>query len=421
MIDVPRGVKALLFEEASLKNWIENQVLSVFTKWGFLKTETPAVEFLHVLSLGLTPDDLRHIITFSDPAGGGKPLALRSDVTPQIARIAATTLKNRPAPLRLSYAESVFRSIAPGSGNRMEVFQAGAEIIGSSTPEADAEAIAVAIESLLALGFNDVKIAVGHIGYVRETIESLALDKKNEELIKQAIKKKDLKGILKVLDTAGIAPKNRVAVENLTKLFGDVSLLDNVESVNDKAAKAVANLREVVTILESLGLGDRVTIDLGEMRGFGYYTGVTFEGFIKGAGKSVLAGGRYDKLLSAYGTGRPATGFAIDIDQIIASFGKSEKQKEWSSANVLVIGANGSSADAVKLAQELRGSGLSVARDIILRPIEESLEYAKRMKISYTVITGVDDRIKIIDTKTGDESFVKKEELLGNPVSFIRI
>ncbi|VAX20252.1 ATP phosphoribosyltransferase regulatory subunit [hydrothermal vent metagenome] len=421
MIDVPRGVKALLYEEASLKNWVENEVLSVFTKWGFQKTETPAIEFLHVLSKGLEQNDLRRIITFSDPAGGGKPLALRSDVTPQIARISATTLKNRPAPIRLSYAESVFRSIAPGSGNRMEVFQAGAELIGSSTPETDAEIIAIAIESLTALGFNDIKIAVGHIGYVKETIESLGLGTESEKLIKQAIRKKDLNGIAKVLNAKPVNEKARTAIENITKLFGDVSLLDKVETVNDKAEEAVKNLREVVAVLERLGLGDRVTIDLGEMRGFGYYTGVTFEGFIKGTGRSVLTGGRYDKLLSAYGADRPATGFAIDIDQVIASFDKSEKRKEWSSTNVLVIGTNGSSEQAGRLAQELRKSGFSVARDIIMRPLEESLEYARRMKISYAVITEVDGKIKIIDTKTGNESAVETANLLSDPASFIRI
>jgi len=417
MIDTPRGVKALLYQEASLKQRIEKEILTLFDMWGFQRVETPAIEFLSELSKGLDDEGLKRVITFTDPAGGGKPLALRSDVTPQIARIAATALAERPAPIRLSYAQTVYRSIRPGAGHRMEVYQAGVELIGLGSPEADAEMIAIAMESLERLGFTGVKMAISHMGYIMGVLDVAGLEKKDRVAIKKALMRKDTKEIDRVLDAAGVPEREREAVIKLPNLFGNREIIDKADAVNEQAKASLENLRDVLAVLEKYGRAGEVTIDLGETRGFGYYTGVTFEGFVKGAGKRVLSGGRYDKLLAEYGADRPATGFAIDVDRILDHLTRAGEPAAWSAAEVLVVGANGNFMEAAGLAKKLRERGVRTARDIIVRPIEESVSYARRLKIGAVVITGLPelsgDKAKLLRTATGEEKILGIDDLLS--------
>ena len=418
MIDTPRGVKALLFQEAALKERIERKVLALFESWGFQRVETPAIEFLSELSKGLDEEGLRRIITFTDPAGGGKPLALRSDVTPQIARIAATSLAGRPVPLRLCYAQTVYRSVRPGAGARMEVSQAGVELIGPGAPEADAEMIAIAIESLRAVGFDQIKVAVSHIGYIKSTIAAAGLSSEDEASIRKALTRKDPARISAVLDKAGAEGEARRAIEALPSLFGGYETLDKAPLVNEKAAESISNLRDVLAVVERYGLAGMVTVDLGESRGFGYYTGVTFEGFAKGVGKRALSGGRYDNLLAEYGAGRPAIGFALDTDRVLDHFHRAGEPSGWSAADALVVGVSGSFMEAADLARRLRDRGFRVARDIVLRPLEESVEYARKMKITSVIVTGLEDTpsgsVRVITTATGRERNMAVAELLSS-------
>ena len=273
-----------------MKERFEETILGVFHLWGYSQVTTPSVEYLHVLSKGLDEIGKKRVITFIDPAGGDKPLALRSDVTPQIARIAATTLKNRPAPLRLSYAETVFRRSPQGDRKRMEVYQAGAELIGVDSPEADAEMIAMGIESLSRLGYNtdDIKVAVSHVGYVKALIEDANLSAEEKSDVKEALTKKDTKALMEVLEKTGAKNSARETLEALPGLFGEVDILENAPTPNSEAKNAIENVKEVVSVMKLYGLENRITIDLSEIRGFGYYTGLTFEAFVKGLPKRVF-------------------------------------------------------------------------------------------------------------------------------------
>ncbi|MGK7345486.1 MAG: ATP phosphoribosyltransferase regulatory subunit [Candidatus Nitrospinota bacterium M3_3B_026] len=418
MTDVPRGVKALLYQEAAILERIEGEVLRLFESWGFQKVNTPAIEFFSELSKGLDGDALKEVITFTDPAGGGRPLALRSDVTPQIARIAATSLARRPRPIRLCYAQTVYRSVRPGAGERMELYQAGVELIGSASVEADAEMVAIGSEALRRLGLKDVRIAISHVGYIKELIDAAALDTEDRAAARQALVRKDAARLSAVLDRAGAEGPAREALEKLPSLFGGFEVLDAAPSVNKRTEESLSNLRGVLSVLEKYNLSGVSTLDLGETRGFGYYTGVTFEGFVKGVGRRVLSGGRYDNLLAAYGQPGPATGFALDVDRILDHFHRAGEPADWSAADALVIGANGGFLEAAGLAQRLREKGLRAARDIIIRPLEESLDYARKMRISSVVITGLPDApegsVKLVRVETGEELWLKTEELMGS-------
>lgn len=419
MINAPRGVKALLYEEAVLKERIERKALALFHSHGYARVETPAMEFLHVLSKGLTAESLKKVITFSDPAGGGKPLALRSDITPQIARIAATTLANRPAPIRLCYAESVFRSHTPGAVGRMEIHQTGVELLGVSSPEADAEIISIAIESLLRLGFPGAQMAISHVGYIESTMDELNLGESARTEIRRAMGKKDSRGLTDALDRARTEGPARDALLRAPALFGNPSVLADAVAVNAGAQAAVDNLREITEDISRYGLLEKVIIDMGETRGMDYYTGVTFEGFVKGISARALSGGRYDRLLALYGVDMPATGFAIGIDGILDHLYRTGEPSGWAPADAIVTCQKGAERKVVEFAAKLRERGIRVMRCLKPRPAEEVVGYARSVKVGVVAVVGGDDvppgHVKIMNVKTGAERILTEEEALARP------
>ncbi|MBI4665396.1 MAG: ATP phosphoribosyltransferase regulatory subunit [Nitrospinae bacterium] len=422
MIDAPRGVKALLFEEATLKGHIESRILSLLESWGYMRVETPAMEFFHVLSRGLDAETLKRVITFTDPAGGGKPLALRSDVTPQIARLAATSLYNRPKPVRLCYAATVYRSQIPGAGGRMEVYQAGAELVGLSSPEADAEILALALESLARLGLADGHISLSHAGYIKSIVDELGLAEPARAEVKLALKKKDMRGLERALENHKTSGPAREALLAAPTLFGGVELAGKAKAVNKGSEEALINLSKIIELLVKRGLGAKVTLDLGETRGMGYYTGVTFEGFVKGIGKRVLSGGRYDKLLSLYGADIPGAGFAIDVDRILDHFTRAGEPAGWAPADATLVELN----DAVgvdALAARLREHGFRIVQELISRPIHEIIKEAAGMKIMTVIVCGdkdtPPDMVKIIDTADGKETKAHAEDMMGRPANYL--
>ncbi|MBI5815384.1 MAG: ATP phosphoribosyltransferase regulatory subunit [Nitrospinae bacterium] len=413
MRDAPRGLRALLYGEAAAKGRLERDALSLFERWGYCRVETPSMEFLHILARGLDPEAMKRVITFTDPAGGGKPLALRPDVTPQIARIAATALAGKPAPIRLCYVATVYRSAAPGTGNRMELLQAGAELIGVNSPSADAEIIALAAESLQKLIPGKAKIAVSHIGYITAAMEALGLDGVARNAVKRALAKKNTRELAAALDGANAKGAARKALLSAPSLFGGPGILRKAPVFGAGSRQAIDQLRRVADDLKRYGVADFVAMDLGETRGLGYYTGVTFEGFAGGIGRSVLSGGRYDQLLSLYGEGRPATGFAMDLNAILDNTAGAAKDEGWTLADVLVTGPAKSGEAAIKLAAALRGKGLKVARDLAGRSIPGAVKYARQMRMAKVAVAGEPKgRVKLIDTATGSAEVMTVEKLL---------
>ncbi len=418
MINTPGGTRVLLFAEAELKEWMERELLHLFSLWGYSRITAPAVEYLDIAGKSLDDEGKKRIITFGDPSGGGRPMALRSDVTPQIARIASTMLKNRPAPLRLSYAETAYRTAAPGLGRRMEVYQAGVEMVGAAGPSADAEIMALGVESLIKLGFEkkDISLAISHIGYIEGLMNQLSLSTAGNTAVRGALLRKDTKGLDQALQTFGANGSASEAMKKAPSLFGGVGVIDKAPIINEATESAVKSLKSTLKSLGGLGLTDAITIDLGEVRGFGYYTGVTFEGFVNGVSRRALSGGRYDKLLEVYGRERPAIGFAVDVDHLLERFFKSENKDEYISADALVVSGEGGFSAAMAFAERLREGGVRAAPNVVERALAEYVEYAKKMKIKAVLHLKEDDTagdiVKAINPITGEEKNVSVEDVI---------
>lgn len=404
---MPPGVRVFLPREAARKRDLEGKLLSVFSRWGFQEIVTPTFEYYEASSpSGPTLSEEAFKIIDRET---GQILTLRTDITPQIARIASTLLASHPLPLRLCYCTSVFRHSRTGGLIQREFHQGGVELIGLSSLEADAEVVAIAAESLREVGLEDFRLALGHTGFFRGILEELEVRGSARERMRAAVAKKDSSALEKILKEVGAPSGSRVMLSELPGLFGGPEVLGRARSLvrNRRSRRALADLERVHRMLEIYGLSDYVTFDLSEVRGFDYYTGITFEGFLEGFGYPICGGGRYDELLSRYGGAAPATGFAIDIDRLLLALSRRGTPEDFSPVDFLIIDFSRGKRGALALARRLRARGFRVARDIIRRDLGGSLEYARKTGIRKCIVLGRKGvgpgRVLLKDMVTGKE------------------
>ncbi len=326
-ISLPQGVRDILPEESQKIGAVESGILSVFEKHGFKRIITPLLEYVDVLSLGMGESLKDRVLKFVDPSTG-RIVAIRPDITPQIARVAATRMRDYALPLKLCYNENVLRYQEPRDGKSREVLQIGAEYISAKAdPREDAEMIIMAIESLKSLGLKNFKVDIGDVGFLKATLERLPIEESERKQVKEAIAIKDYSGLETILEglRKSISPADKKLLLNLTTFYGEEEVIRKASAfVKGAGAKeSLRNLQEVIDIITEKGFKDSVTVDLGEVRGFDYYTGIIFEGFASGIGKAILSGGRYDTLLERYGYPCAATGFAFDVENIVSALSMS--------------------------------------------------------------------------------------------------
>ena len=404
---LPKGVKDFLPVKAAKIDFLRSSLLSVFSLWGFRPVIPPSLEFLHDLERGLGAGLREKTFRFDDRQSG-KLVAFPPDITPQVARIVATRMREMPLPLRLCYSGRVLRHTEMQAGKDREIFQAGVELIGLVSPEADAEMIAMAVECLKNLGAGEFTIDIGQVEFFRGVMENLPVSGDRARLIQAAIARKDNSGLKELLADLPLTEQARAEVMALPRLFGGREVLQKAENVvsNDRSRKALSDLKKVLDILEVYGVEDHVTFDLGELRGLDYHTGVTFQGFLTGFGRAVCFGGRYDNLTAAYGYPAPATGFAFNLLNLLFALDKRLDELAVCQTDVLIFQSAPDKELAQRLAQTLRKKGISAARDIIPRDLEGSLAYARKMNFRYVMILSPAQDIRLINLTDGSEKSV---------------
>ncbi|MCX7838891.1 MAG: ATP phosphoribosyltransferase regulatory subunit [Anaerolineae bacterium] len=311
---LPDGVADLFFNDAARKRAVERALADTFTRWGYSEIIPPMFEYYESLAAEAGPQLREEMYRFFDR--DGRTLALRADFTIPIARIVGTKLFDRAMPLRFFYIGSVFRYIEPQAGVRREFTQAGVELIGADTADADAEVIALAMTALRALGITDFRFTLGNTAYLQAILRDLDLNATDQAAVHEAIRRKNAPALAQLLARLNLDAMHRDALAQLPTLWGN-DALDRALGVNDDARAAVERLRAVMARLAQYGLADFVTLDLAETRGMQYYTGILFEGFVQGLGFAVASGGRYDNLIAHFGPSIPAVGFAIGVERVM--------------------------------------------------------------------------------------------------------
>ncbi len=312
---LPHGVADLFFNDAARKRAVERVLADTFARWGYAEIIPPTFEYFESLAAEAGPQMREEMYRFFDR--DGRTLALRSDFTIPIARIVGTKLFDRAMPLRFFYVGSVFRYEEPQAGVRREFTQAGIELIGAATADADAEAIALAMTALRALGLDDFRFTVGNAAYLDAMLS--AVDLSDDRALREAIRRKNMPLLRDLLDARGLDHTRKEALAQIPMLWGNADILDRAVCWNEQACGAIDHLRKVIARLAQFGLDDLLTLDLAENRGMAYYTGILFEGFVRGLGFSIVGGGRYDNLISHFGPHVPAVGFAIGVERAMTA------------------------------------------------------------------------------------------------------
>lgn len=308
----PPGTQDLLFEAARRLRRCEAALARVFEAGGYAEVIPPALERAEVFDDGVA---LRAVDR------SGHVLALRADFTAQVARIAATRLANVPV-LRLYYRGPVVRD--PG-GELRERLQAGCELVGAPGSEAEAEIVGLAVRSLRALGVApaQARVSLGTVGWFQAVLEAGRVSPDLERRLIQAVDHKEAPRIAALCDREGVAPAVRDALLVMARPPASTAsarrLLDEARALSPSPAAhaALDRLAAVVEEAASHGFAESLELDLGEVRGLGYYTGLVFNLYAEGAARAVGGGGRYDALLGRFGDPRPAVGFSLDLDALV--------------------------------------------------------------------------------------------------------
>lgn len=354
LLTPPAGMRDLLPPESRARRRVSEQLQAVFERYGFELITTPLFERVEVFERGLTLDP-RDLVRFVEP-DSGDIVALRPDITPQIARVVATRLNELPAPFRIRYEGTVIRRRRGRARRQRQIAQVGIELIGLAGAEADAETVRSVAEACRAAGLADFRIELSEVGVGR----ALLSEHGDEVFLRavDALAQKDEARLVSVLDAAGVGREARDRIAALLHLHGGLSVLAEARKLvaGTRAAQHLDSLERVAELLFDAGLGPQLGVDLGEVRGAGYYTGVSFSLFGRGPGEAIASGGRYDQLLARYGRALPATGAGIDVENLLWALDHAGAAwRERQAVRFLVAGEEGPRARRV--ADLLRAQG----------------------------------------------------------------
>lgn len=404
------GFRDFYPEDLSLRNHIFATWRSVAARYGFEEYDGPPLESLEMYTQKSGDEIVQQLYAFRDK--GDREVALRPEMTPTLARMVATRVQALKKPIRWFSIPQLFRYERQQRGRLREHFQLNMDIIGEAGPLADAELMAASIDIMRAFGLGpkDVQLRVSD----RRVIRGL--------LLGRGLTETQLPAAFAVIDRSERVPKN-VLEEMLTsaglgkgesRAVFDIAELRGPEAL--QAAGEVAEpLSQAVHALESMGLGEFVTIDLTIVRGLAYYTGIVFELFdAQKALRAIAGGGRYDGLLD-----QPALGFGMGdvvLGELLKERGVAPKASTKLGAFLIAVGGD-DLPTMLQLAHALRERGISVEYGLRHAGVRKQLELASARGAARAVIVGPEERaqgnVVVRDLRTGTEAHVPLHKLLN--------
>ncbi len=381
MLHTPDGVRDIYNGECSRKLLLQERLHNVLLTYGYQDIQTPTFEFFNVFGreVGTTPS--KDLYKFFDKEGN--TLVLRPDFTPSIARSAARYYTEEDMPVKLCYMGNTFINSSDYQGRLKESTQCGVEMIGDSSVEADAEILAMVVDSLKAGGLKEFQISVGHARFFRGLVHAAGLSEESEEELRELISNKNFLGVEEFIGTLRLE-------ENLRQLFLLLGSFETDAARLGEAKKhavgypdigsAISELEQLDELLRDYGIERYISFELGINSSYQYYTGIIFFGYTFGTGEPVVRGGRYDRLLAHFGTDAPSIGFGIVVDQLMAALARQGIRLEGKEDTLLLAYTKAHSREAVARATLLRGRGQRVKTVLMdgARTREDYLAYAKK-------------------------------------------
>jgi ATP phosphoribosyltransferase regulatory subunit len=313
-LSLPSGLRDLTPDHSAHLADLSLRLQTTFASAGYRRVFLPTLERYDVVERGLSPTALADVLKFVEP-GSGELVAIRPDITPQIARLYAARPDALPSPARLCYDGPVLRAREERAGRPREVYQSGVELLGAGGPAADVEVLVLLARALREVGLTDAVVEVGHARFAIAILDAAKVRHAERGDALDALARKDEGALARIARKGKGSEAGRKALPALATLYGD-GALSRARALAKSIPGAAAALGEVEAVLKGArrkGI-DGLAVDLGEVRGHGYYTGVTFVGHATGAGSAVASGGRYDELLARFGRSGPAIGFAVDLE-----------------------------------------------------------------------------------------------------------
>ena len=322
LVHTPEGVRDIYGDEKAKKTVVECLLHEKIAGYGYRDIQTPTFEFFDVFSkeVGTTPS--KELYKFFDKEGN--TLVLRPDFTPSIARCAAKYFMEENVPIRFCYQGNTFTNTSELQGKLKEATQMGAELIGDASVQADAEMIAMTIESLCHAGLSDFQISIGNLEYFKGICAEAGLDEETELELREFISGKNYFGAEELLERIHVDKQDKELLLKVSELFGTAAILKEAKNAatNERSRNAVDRLERVYQVLCDYGVEKYVSFDLGMLSKYNYYTGIIFKGYTYGVGDAIVKGGRYDNLLRRFGKDAPAIGFMIVVDDLLAAMSR---------------------------------------------------------------------------------------------------
>lgn len=417
LLHTPEGVRDIYDGECARKQAVQERISKVFHLYGYQDIETPTFEFFDIFNKERGSVSSKEMFKFFDR--DNNTLVLRPDMTPAIARCVSKYFMDEPMAVRLCYRERTFTNNTSYQGRLKEITQTGAELIGDDSSSADAEMVAMVIDSLKAAGLTEFQVELGEVEFFRGLVEEAGMDEETQENLRELIENKNYFGVEELITEQTMPEDLKAVFLKLPELFGSMEQIKHVKTMtaNDRALKAIERLEQVQEILECYGLERYVSYDLGMLSKYQYYTGIIFKAYTYGTGEYIVTGGRYDKLLVQFGKDAPAVGFAIVIDQLMLAMARQQIESETDMVRTMVLYEPCARKAAIRLGMHLRSHGMKTVmfcRDTH-KGIEVYEEYAKRRGLRNLLYLQEDgETIRFMDSENGDSHMLTVREYMGD-------
>lgn len=309
---LPEAIEDILPAEASRIERLRRRMLDAFRGHGYALVTPPLLEYVESLLTDSAHDlDLRTFKLVDQVSG--RTLGIRADITPQVARIDAHLL-NQPGVTRLCYCANVLHTRAGSLTATREPLQIGAELYGHAGIEADVEIIQLLADVLGQADLKATRIDLGHVGIFRALVGRAGLEADDVEALFSALQSKDVPTLHAL--TAHLEASVQSALRALPECYGDISSLDKIARLMPEDAQITAALSDLRHLADAL-TGLPVSFDLADLRGYHYHSGVVFAAYCDRHPNAIALGGRYDNMGKAFGRARPATGFSMDLREVV--------------------------------------------------------------------------------------------------------
>lgn len=403
----PEGVRDIYNRECETKLAIQKKLSTVLHLYGYQDIQTPTFEYDDVFRKEIGSTSTKELYRFFDREGN--ILTLRPDITPSVARAAATLFETEDFPIRLCYAGNTFTNHTSYQGRLKENTQLGAELIGLDSIEADAEMLAMVVDGLKRTGLKEFQVNIGHVDFIQSLLEATGLEDDEMDEIRTLINNRNYFGVEEILDNRSVKESVKEAFHILPELMGGPEILESAARIapSAEARLAVTRLQQIYKLLRLYKAEDHVTFDLSMSGSYGYYTGIIFRAYTYGTGDAVVRGGRYDHLLEKFGKSTPSIGFAIIIDELMSALNRQKVSVQTAKRNLLVY-TEATEKWAVSLARSFRAKGKNI--EMLKREPEEEREvyeaYGKRSSIAGILYLTDDFKIEMVNLRTGEEKTV---------------